>query len=127
MAARLRQVNALRAVLPELAAGPPASRVVRLLENYDTPALRAAWVAADEPAARAAIAGYLTRLRHITPRADGDTLRQLGLRPGPHFGEILAALRDAWLDGAVTDEAGERRLLEELIAGQDTHHAIRAT
>ena len=115
-ASRLRQMVALRPRLPELAAGLPPSGVVRLLDGNDLPVLRAAWIASDDPAARAALAGYVQILRHVAPEADGETLKARGLKPGPYFGDILAALRDAWLDGTVRDAEEEEVLLGKLIA-----------
>jgi tRNA nucleotidyltransferase (CCA-adding enzyme) len=112
----VRQAAALRARLPELAPGLPPSGVVRILDDYDLPAVRAAWLAADDPAARAALAGYLQFLRHVAPETDGAALKARGLKPGPRFREILAALRAAWLDGVVRDAEGEAALLEALLA-----------
>ena len=42
---------------------------------------------------------YLESLRHVRPRLRGGALKELGLQPGPLFGEILGALRRAVLDG----------------------------
>lgn len=42
---------------------------------------------------------YLESLRHVRPRLRGGALKELGLQPGPLFGEILDALRRAVLDG----------------------------
>jgi tRNA nucleotidyltransferase (CCA-adding enzyme) len=46
----------------------------------------------------------------------GNNLRQMGLKPGPHFGLILDRLLAARLDGLISDEADERQLLAELLA-----------
>ncbi len=42
---------------------------------------------------------YLESLQHVRPRLRGGALKELGLQPGPLFGEILSALRRAVLDG----------------------------
>jgi tRNA nucleotidyltransferase (CCA-adding enzyme) len=112
----LRQVTALRQHLPALEGSPRPSQIVRLLEDYEPRALAALWVCAEDPTARAAIADYLTRLRSVVPLARGETLKALGLRPGPRFGQILRALREAWLDGQVADASAEQALLARLIA-----------
>jgi hypothetical protein len=39
----------------------------------------------------------------------------MGLPPSPQYARILDALRDARLDGQITSEADERRLVEEMI------------
>ena len=45
----------------------------------------------------------------------GDTLREMGLKPGPEFAIILDRLLAARLDGEVVDEAGEQKLLNEML------------
>lgn len=42
---------------------------------------------------------YLESLQYVRPRLRGGALKELGLQPGPLFGEILNALRRAVLDG----------------------------
>jgi tRNA nucleotidyltransferase/poly(A) polymerase len=59
-------------------------------------------------------------LRHVQPLHDGEALKGLGLQPGPRFGVIMKALRDAWLDGRVSDRAGEQALLDELLRSEHT-------
>jgi tRNA nucleotidyltransferase (CCA-adding enzyme) len=115
MAGYLRQVIDLRSLLPRLASPMRPSQVVRLLDDYEPRALAAAWIASDEAPARAALSGYLTYLRWVNTSVDGNTLKAVGLKPGPQFGRILRTLRDAWLDGHIQDEEGERRMLEELV------------
>ncbi|MBI3764568.1 MAG: CBS domain-containing protein [Chloroflexi bacterium] len=110
----LGQVVAVRDLLPRLASGLRPSQIVALLEDFAPRALAAVWLAADDPGARDAIANYLTRWRSVAPTVDGNTLKAMGLKPGPDFKRILRVLRDAWLDGQIADEAGERSLLTKL-------------
>ncbi|MBI3361875.1 MAG: hypothetical protein HY023_12280, partial [Chloroflexi bacterium] len=107
-------VVAVRDLLPRLASGLRPSQIVALLEDFAPRALAAVWLAADDPGARDAIANYLTRWRSVAPTVDGNTLKAMGLKPGPDFKRILRVLRDAWLDGQIADEAGERSLLTKL-------------
>jgi tRNA nucleotidyltransferase (CCA-adding enzyme) len=51
---------------------------------------------------------FVTRDRHVTARINGDGLKQLGLRPGPHFKTILDQLLDERLDGRISAAAQER-------------------
>lgn len=53
---------------------------------------------------------YITRLRHIRPSLDGTALQELGLKPGPHFSEIMQRLLTARLDGEVNSTEDERTL-----------------
>jgi tRNA nucleotidyltransferase (CCA-adding enzyme) len=92
------------------------SRRVRLLEPHPEAALAAAWIAlADDSAARHALDDYLGRLRFVHPGIDGDALRALGLAPGPRYRLLLTELREAWLDGEVTNEVEERQRLNHLL------------
>jgi tRNA nucleotidyltransferase (CCA-adding enzyme) len=94
----------------------PPSRRVRLLDLHPEAALVATCIAlAEDDATRRSIDEYLGRLRFVHPRVDGDSLRALGLPPGPRFGRILSELREAWLDGEITSEADERRHLDRLL------------
>jgi tRNA nucleotidyltransferase (CCA-adding enzyme) len=64
---------------------------------------------------RERLARYIATWRDLRPFTDGNALKAQGLQPGPCFGKILARLRVAWLDGAVTDREGENVLLAQLI------------
>lgn len=50
---------------------------------------------------------YLESLQHVRPRLRGGSLRQLGLQPGPLYGEILGALHQAVLDGELRSKDEE--------------------
>lgn len=58
---------------------------------------------------------YVLDWSKIKPVANGDTLRAMGLVPGPVYGEVLGALRAAWLDGRVSSAAEEAVFLERLL------------
>jgi tRNA nucleotidyltransferase (CCA-adding enzyme) len=121
-AAAMARVNAPRAV--EQAVGESRlaitatrpSAVVAALDPLSELGVIAAYVA--QPAARATIHAYAARLRFLRPAMTGDDLIALGLTPGPHFKELLWALRAARLDGEVTGEAGERKLLESMLTSK---------
>ncbi len=68
------------------------------------------------PALRRNASAYLLQWRYVRPATTGDTLRQRGVPPGPHYKRILETLRDAWLDGALDTDADEAALLERLLA-----------
>jgi tRNA nucleotidyltransferase (CCA-adding enzyme) len=59
---------------------------------------------------------YITHLRHVRCELDGNSLRELGLTPGPHFGPIMKRLLSARLDGEVTSIEEERSLALSLIS-----------
>ncbi|MEW6567481.1 MAG: CBS domain-containing protein [Chloroflexota bacterium] len=99
--------------------GPPdmhPSRLVQALEEKHESSVVAAWLAFfDKPEARAVLGMYLSSWRFVTPSTDGERLRQLRLPPGPVYREILWQLRAARLDGSVTSDEDEARLLERLL------------
>jgi tRNA nucleotidyltransferase (CCA-adding enzyme) len=63
-----------------------------------------------------ALETYAAHWRYIHPQTDGETLKALGVPPGPAYKKILQLLRAAWLDGEVTSAEQEKHLLEELLA-----------
>jgi len=65
--------------------------------------------AAERARLTARLATFLRRDRHVVTTVNGDTLKQLGLQPGPHFKHILDRLLDERLDGRVTTAAEERK------------------
>jgi tRNA nucleotidyltransferase (CCA-adding enzyme) len=96
---------------------PVVSRWVRLLEVHPETALLAVWIAlADDDQRRARLARFLGELRFVHPRLDGHGLQRLGLAPGPLYGEILADLRDGWLDGQLTSPEAEQERVRRLLA-----------
>ncbi len=104
----------------ELAHDP--SKLVRCLERLPEAALAATWLALEgEPTPRHAIERYLKEWRWVRPSVDGNRLHQMGLPPGPAYGRILNQLRDAWLDGEISDPEAEADLLSQLVksAGRD--------
>lgn len=58
---------------------------------------------------------YQTTWRKIEPTIDGRNLSAIGLRPGPHFKDILIELKGAWLDGKIRSKAEETEYLNMLI------------
>jgi tRNA nucleotidyltransferase (CCA-adding enzyme) len=101
----------------------PPSRIADLLEDVAEPALVGALVNADRRS-RKWLENYLADWRAIHPETGGDTLQRRGLQPGPRYGEILRALRDARLDGRIHSAAEESRMLDELLAEHPLQNPI---
>jgi tRNA nucleotidyltransferase (CCA-adding enzyme) len=102
--------------LPPGCAGLTPSQTVAHLDSAGEKALAISWLALDEqPKCREIISRYLSTWRFVSPLATGDTLRDLGLTPGPVYGEIIERLRAAWLDGEVRTAQEERALLARLV------------
>ena len=91
------------------------SEQVRALKAYPEAALAVRAMLGPPEVARR-IQGYLSHLRFVSPAAGGTELMKRGLKPGPIYGKLLGALRDAWLDGVITSAEAESTLLDRLIA-----------
>ena len=113
----LYQVNELRSLLPKLEERQRPSTIYRMLKPFSEEAISAHQVATDAPLVREQLDLYRRRLRYLKPEIDGNYLKGMGLKPGPIFGRILDALRDARLDGEVTTLEEEKELVRKLLAG----------
>ncbi|MDD5371318.1 MAG: CBS domain-containing protein [Anaerolineaceae bacterium] len=113
----LVQACILNADLPSLV-GLPASRIVDRLDNLPLPVLLASHRVAATPTERNLIETYITTWRRLQPKTNGDTLRAMGLPPGPVYQRILTTLKDAWLDGQIHTPEDEDGLLNQLLARQ---------
>lgn len=109
----LKAASALRSDLPDLR-GQPASAWVRRLDDAPLAAVYAVFLASRS----SDLEQYALRWRHVHPITTGETLKALGLPPGPAYQRLLWNLRAAWLDGAVTSAEQETALLRELLRGE---------
>jgi tRNA nucleotidyltransferase (CCA-adding enzyme) len=90
--------------------------VVDQLESLREQALLVVWLGVHEqPDCQGLVENYLSHWRFVSPQITGETLREMGLSPGPRYSQILKILRDAWLDGHVSNPEEENELLLELL------------
>lgn len=101
----------LRLALPALAGAAPSAWVKKLTGQPLLAVYALALVSGES-----ALISYLARWQFIQPQATGETLKSLGLPPGPAYQAILWQLRAAWLDGQVTNPGAEAALLTQLLA-----------
>ncbi len=96
------------------------SLVERTIRQYaaQTHSLLAVRAVVGDSAAGSLLDHYWREWRLVRTELDGHHLRRMGLKPGPHFASLLDQLLAARLDGEVMDEAGERALLDSLLAQQ---------
>lgn len=92
------------------------SSVCRLLEPHDAAGLLAAYSVTTEVLARDRIVCYLEEWSRVQPQVSGTDFRQWGYRPGPLFGEVLGALREAVLDERVGGRAEQEVLARRWLA-----------
>ncbi|MFQ5813159.1 MAG: CBS domain-containing protein, partial [Anaerolineae bacterium] len=116
-----RQVNRLLFSTSELVKTHRPSAIYRLLEHYSGPAIFVLWIATDSEPVRERLELHHRTLRFVEPEIDGEYLKALGLKPSPLFGRILSALRDARLDGKVSNLEEEEAFVEKLLAKSETN------
>ena len=92
------------------------SQVVEIVEAYTEVAVMAVSKVTELPVAAERLGRYLKVLSHLSPVLDGRDLMALGVPEGPVMGKILKELKNAKLDGRVSDAEDERRLAQEFLA-----------
>jgi tRNA nucleotidyltransferase (CCA-adding enzyme) len=107
----VRAAARLRADLAALSGSVPSKWVERL-RGVPLAAIYAVFLVSGEKA----LETYASHWQHIHPKTNGETLKALGLPPGPAYKKILLRLHHAWLDGEVTSAEQENALLEKLLA-----------
>jgi len=113
----LRQVAQLRTLVPQLSKkGLSRSGLYHLLRPYSSQAIFLLWLTTKALKKRLEL--YHKKLACVEPLLDGQDLKRLGVPPGPIYGQILEALRDARLDGKVRSRKGEERLVKEFLAAK---------
>jgi tRNA nucleotidyltransferase (CCA-adding enzyme) len=111
----LQLMVSLRSSLPPVGRARRPSTVYRLLEPYPRRVLAVGWVATGRKRARDHLLRYQTEWRLVKSDLTGDELKGMGLKPGPMFGDLLAELRDARLDGKVSTREEEQEMLRGLV------------
>jgi tRNA nucleotidyltransferase (CCA-adding enzyme) len=89
------------------------SAIYHLLEGYSDDALALYALATDDEHVRERIALFRTRLCQVAPESTGNDLKRMGIRPGPVYKNILARLRDARLDGDISNRAEEEAFVRK--------------
>jgi tRNA nucleotidyltransferase (CCA-adding enzyme) len=97
----------------------PRSLLARLLESFGPEALLAVSRLTDSPMVARRLDYYLSELRFAVPALNGRDLLAMGVPEGPMVGQILRELRDAKLNGQVSTEKEERRLVQAVITRQE--------
>lgn len=95
--------------------GEKPSRCVAILDKIPLESIRAICLVSSHQEKRN-LESYLSIWRSLVPKANGYTLKRLGIKPGPIYQVILQKLRNAWLDGEVKTVADENILLQKLRA-----------
>jgi tRNA nucleotidyltransferase (CCA-adding enzyme) len=107
---RSRIERALAAGRTRPAPGARPSERARPWRGQSDLELFAAALLGDETVKRE-VAWFVAEARAVRPTLRGEDVVALGAAPGPEVARILAALRDARLDGAVVERDDERALV----------------
>jgi hypothetical protein len=120
----LYEIQALKDMAPALSAPElPRSEIARLLRRTTSEGRLVFDLCCGPEVARERVRLYERTLRHIQPTVDGSYLIDMGLAPGPQFGDILDAVRDALLDGEIHTPEEERSFVDQLLDAQPTGEA----
>jgi len=115
----LLQANQLGSTLPALAKPDLSpSGIYHLLWPYSDEVVFICWLASEDQVTGRRLQLYHKELAHVEPLIDGDELKKMGLPPGPFYGEVLSALRDARLDGKIKTLDEEKALVQQMMARQ---------
>ena len=109
----------LRRGLRRVALSRRPSRICQILRPFPARTIAVAWTASGSAGLRSKLARYQTVYRHVSPLVTGDDLKAMDLKPGPVFGRLLEALRDARLDGRVSTREEEEALLQRLLTTEE--------
>jgi tRNA nucleotidyltransferase (CCA-adding enzyme) len=111
-----RDVNASAKLverLHELPPNRPPSEVAKALRPFAPRTLLAARAYLTDEEALGRLNQFVTVWRHVKTILTGNDLREMGVPPGPIYGQLLDDLLSARLDGQVESEADERAFLKE--------------
>lgn len=112
---QIQYASSLWRMLPGLVGKRP-SQIAAELDSAPSLALFAVYQAVDPGPERNVLVDYASKWRDVSANTTGHDLRKRGLPPGPQYNRILAALREAWLDGHIRSEFEEDELLKLLIS-----------
>ncbi len=115
----LLSVHDLRQRMPELLELTRPSEMYHLLQPYGSRVLAVVWTVADSKEGRRRLIRHQTEWRFVESEITGDDLKAMGLEPGPLFGHLLTALRDARLDGEVSTREEEMTMVRRIMAAED--------
>jgi tRNA nucleotidyltransferase (CCA-adding enzyme) len=91
------------------------SQLYHVLCEFDVSAIEFWSKVSEDPTAVDSLNRYVQELQFVRTSLSGKHLLELGVPQGPGVGSILTSIRDARLDGYVSNENGERALARSLM------------
>ncbi|HEU5321469.1 MAG TPA: hypothetical protein VFX28_11740, partial [Methylomirabilota bacterium] len=125
LARTLRALDEAPELCARLAAARARSGAARLLRGRSATELAWARLAGTGEAA-ACVEWFAGPGRRTAPSLRGDDVLALGVARGPDVTRVLAALRDARVDGKITDRQGEIDYVRRWRSGAHAGHGPRA-
>ncbi|MEB3829248.1 CBS domain-containing protein [Phormidium sp. CCY1219] len=107
---RLEGLAAASAQVTQVREAQRPSDLVRLLKGYDVAMLMLIALNAAR-SLRRRIWEYVTRWADAKPLLNGNDLKRLGYKPGPHFKDMLDVVLAATVDGEIRDRAQAEALV----------------
>ena len=112
----MRQLRMVKRHVPELTdLQQRPSEVVAILDRAQPAVLLLLSLVEEDPLLHRRLNCYVHRWRHVRPALDGRDLLQMGLPPGPGYGQIMRRLRKGLLDGEIEAGEAERQLAESMV------------
>jgi tRNA nucleotidyltransferase (CCA-adding enzyme) len=92
-----------------------SSELYKRLQPFKTELILYMMASTRHEKVKRAISKYYTELRHIKIHVTGKDLREMGVKEGPVYREILQAILDAKLNGALKNEKEELEFLKSYL------------
>lgn len=121
----LTAVDAVPHLKKRLTEGEPPlmSELYRLFANQPAETLLLLLADCDHSRTWEYTSLFWEKVRHLQPEMSGRDLVEMGYKPGPHFQDVLGAIRDARLDGRVHNKNQERALARDLLEKKENPNA----
>ncbi len=94
------------------------SVLYRKLSGFKTELILYMMAVAKKEAVKKSISHFFTDLRRMKALLKGRDLEKMGLKPGPVYRQVLEAVLDARLDGAIKSKNDEIEFARQLVAKQ---------
>ncbi len=94
------------------------SVLYRKLSGFKTELILYMMAVAKKEAVKKSISHFFTDLRRMKALLKGRDLEKMGLKPGPVYRQVLEAVLDARLDGAIKSKDDEIEFARQLVAEQ---------
>jgi len=114
---RARLERALTRPMVPAKSGTRASDRARLFRGLSDVELLATWLTGG--AARRDVEWLVGTARSVRPKLGGDDIVALGVAPGPRVADALRKLRDARLDGRLTDHDSEVAFVQDFLSREE--------